>query len=111
MIALAVAMILAGPTWTPGPNDPVCQPGQVVEVDHCSQGQLPGEVVGRQIDGPSPSASQTPPAPTTPPEPAPAAHLTVLAYTGVPEGPYAAVGFGALLAGAGAVAASRRACR
>ncbi len=44
-------MVLAGlGVWVPGPDDPVCEPGQVVEVDHCSQGQLPEERIGRQID-------------------------------------------------------------
>lgn len=86
MIALMFAVAL----FIPGPGDPVCEAGQSVQVDHCAQGQLPGEVVGREIDEPSaPSAdpaaivleATTPIAVT----PAPARHL---AHTGVPMAPY-----------------------
>lgn len=52
---MSAALLLAGllmvtPAWEPGPDDPVCEPGQVTWVDHCAQGQLPDEVIGRQID-------------------------------------------------------------
>ena len=101
MIALAFALAL----FVPGPNDPVCETGQSVQVDHCAQGQLPGEVIGRQIDAPpapTPTAATDPAsivlAPTVPAAvaPVPSTHL---AHTGVPAVPYLAVS--ATLIGAG----------
>ena len=47
MLEFALAAVLM--TWTPGPDDPVCEPGQTVEIDHCAQGQLPEETIGRVI--------------------------------------------------------------
>ncbi|OJV76562.1 MAG: hypothetical protein BGO37_10965 [Cellulomonas sp. 73-92] len=112
---LIAAALIAGPTATPGPDSPVCEPGQVSWVDGCAQPQLPGEVIGRQIDGPNgeplvvvgldANGGQIfAPAPT----PAP---VTVLAYTGVPEGPYAVAAGAAIAAGAGLLLARRRLTR
>ncbi len=99
MIGILIAAALAaGPSATPGPDSPVCEPGQVSWVDGCAQPQLPGETVGREIgDGPFPPAAETSPA-----------AVTVLAYTGVPEGPYAAAAAGLILTGAGLLGARRR---
>ncbi len=72
--AVGVMAALALTAWVPGPDDPVCEPGQVVEVDHCSQGMLPEERIGRQID------PVEPPAPVVDPAALPVA--TVLAETG-----------------------------
>jgi hypothetical protein len=77
MIALAFALAL----FVPGPNDPVCDPAAGV-VTECAQGQLPGEVIGREIG--------------TEPAPAPARHL---ASTGVPTLPYLVVSAGLIGAG------------
>ncbi|MBN9328089.1 MAG: hypothetical protein BGO38_07020 [Cellulomonas sp. 73-145] len=119
MIALALAALLyvtPSPSWTPGPDDPVCEPGQSVQVDHCAQGQLPTETTGREYDpapAPSPAAIALPHLPAAAPgAPSPARpSVRVLAQTGVPLAPYAAVG--ALLVGSGAmlVRVSRRASR
>jgi hypothetical protein len=49
MIALAFALAL----FVPGPNDPVCDPAAGV-VTECAQGQLPGEVIGREIGAGAP---------------------------------------------------------
>ncbi len=71
--AVGVMAALALTAWVPGPDDPVCEPGQVVEVDHCAQGMLPEETIGRQID-------PVEPAPVVDPAALPVA--TVLAETG-----------------------------
>ncbi|MBN9327638.1 MAG: hypothetical protein BGO38_07825 [Cellulomonas sp. 73-145] len=118
MIALALAALLyaaPSPNWTPGPDDPVCEPGQSVQVDHCAQGQLPGETTGRE----------TTPAPTNPPADPTAVVLPAapvaqeptapvvgrpaqLAETGVPAGPYAAIAAAMIAAGAGLLQVRRR---
>ena len=107
MIGLALAM---APAWEPGPNDPVCEPGQVVEVDHCAQGQLPGERIGRETgDGPYPPAYEQPPTPaTTPAASAPAAPPIELAFTGVQEWPTAIVAALLMVGGSGLVLIARR---
>jgi LPXTG-motif cell wall-anchored protein len=112
---LIAAALMAGPTATPGPDSPACEPGQVSWVDGCAQPQLPGEVIGRQIDGPNGEplvvvgldangGQILAPAPT----PAP---LTVLAHTGVPTAPYAAVAGALIAAGAGLLVVRRRSAR
>ncbi len=108
MIGILFAAVLAiAPAWTPGPTDPVCEPGQVSWVDHCYQGQLPGEVIGRETgDGPFPSAVQTSPAPATSPGLAPAT-ATQLAHTGVRTAPYL-VASGSLIAGGSGLVLIRR---
>lgn len=113
MIALALAAVLYAPSWTPGPDDPVCEPGQMVAVDHCAQGQLPGETTGRAID-PAPvtvSPAAVPPAPAAVPVAPRRGTVRVLAETGVPVAPYAAVAAGMIAAGAGLLVARRRAAR
>ncbi len=98
--------MLALALFVPGPNDPVCESWQTVEVDHCVQGQLPEETIGRQMDEPAP-------APTEPPDPGfrnPGSPR--LAHTGVVEQRYIQ-GAGVLIV-SGAIlrlTASRRARR
>jgi hypothetical protein len=92
-----IALLFAVALFVPGPGDPVCEPGQSVEVDHCAQGQLPGETIGREIDAPPVELavlpqSTTPATPTT----IPAEHL---AYTGVPVAPYGAAAVALVAAG------------
>lgn len=41
MLELIISGLLL--TWTPGPDDPMCEPGQIVEIDFCAQGSVPGE--------------------------------------------------------------------
>ncbi len=93
----AAALLLMAALFVPGPSDPVCVPGQSVEVDHCAQGQLPGETVGRELDPATPAPSDLPAAeldagsPIPEPgigEPAPV-RADELAHTGVPGLPYA----------------------
>jgi LPXTG-motif cell wall-anchored protein len=103
----------------------VCEPGQVVEVDHCDQGQLPEERIGRQIDGSNgeryvvlgidPSGNDILGlVATSPQRPAGAALTpaavspTVLAHTGVRTGPYLAIGGALVAGGAGLILVSRR---
>jgi hypothetical protein len=115
VLALAAVLYVSPtPSWTPGPDDPVCEAGQSVQVDHCAQGQLPGEVIGREI-GPG-TVPQPVPAvdPTsivlvpTVADPTPHPKARTLAHTGVPTGPYLAMS-GALI-GAGVIL-RRRATR
>lgn len=119
MIALALAALLyTGPTpapsFTPGPDDPVCEPGQSVQVDHCAQGQLPGETAGREYD-PAPavtiSPAAVPPASAAVPVAPRRVTVRVLAETGVPVAPYAAAAAAMIATGAGLLVARRRAAR
>lgn len=112
MIALALGLALA---FAPGPDDPVCEPGQTVEVDHCVQGQLAGETTGRELDEPAPSPIDLPVLPPAG-DVAPAQRTYTLAATGVPTAPYVAiatalVGAGIILRRLSARSARPSACR
>lgn len=53
-------LILAASLYfTPNSDSPVCEAGQVSEIDDCTQGQLPEETIGREYE-PTDEASQLP---------------------------------------------------
>jgi len=121
---IAALVLAAGLAFVPGPDDPTCEPGQSIEADHCAQGQLPGERIGRVIDGddgqqwiviavdefgePIWVPLEPPSAPVTSPGPAPTEPPHELAHTGVQERPYVAAAALLVAGGAGLVLIARR---
>lgn len=48
-LVLAIQLFIA----EPNADSPVCEPGQVSQIDNCTQGQLPEETIGRDLDDPT----------------------------------------------------------
>lgn len=100
---MSAALLLALALFVPGPDDPVCEPGQSPAVDRCAQGQLPDEMVGREVG--EPPVDEPPPAPAEVVQ-SPAA--TTLARTGPVELFYVLAGLGLVATGGVLVRVVRR---
>lgn len=91
-----IGLVLAAALFVPGPDDPVCEVGQVPAVDHCAQGQLPEETIGRELDPvPVPGTASIPGSGIGDP-----AGVPVLAHTGLVETRYLQGSAALIVAGA-----------